>query len=299
MKLLKTLGIINVILLAAAQLIFRHGFLDFQEDIYLALNGWQNALLVLSTALIAMGGFLINAVAGDEGNKSGLSETTAYNVYAALTIAGVGIGFYLANHIEKPMFVAIFIAAAFGMYLYATSLKNSLIVSNITLALLIVLPVLVVGTFNLYPVIYTDNLTRIGTIFIIILEYCAFSFVVALVLTFVTDLANTDADYNNGTATLPIAIGKKRTARIAFFISLIPAGMLLYYANANLKEHGLWLALGFLLLFILGPLVWFLITIWDAKSQKEFSLMEKVLKAALLMTAVSVAVVTYNIHHNA
>jgi 4-hydroxybenzoate polyprenyltransferase len=297
MKLLNTLGLPNLLLIAAAQLIFRHGFLEYQA-VTLALNTWQNALLVLSTVLIGAGGYLMNGLVGENGNKTGLSESVAYNVYAGLTIAGVGIGFYLSNHIEKPWFCAMFIVVAYGLYLYASSLKYSIILSNVIIALLIVLSILVLGIFNLYPT-YGADLSGIRMVFSIIIDYCAFIFFLALLLTLVKDLKHTDADYNNGTNTLPIAIGKKRTARVAFFVALIPAAMLLYYANANLKEYGLWYALGFILLFILGPLVWFLINIWDARSQKEFSLMEKVIKATLFFTAVSIAVVTYNIHHNA
>lgn len=297
MKLLNTFGLPNLLLMAAGQLIFRHGFLESQA-VMLTLNSWQNGLLVLATVLIGAGGYLINSLVGENGNRTGMSESAAYNVYAGLTIAGVGIGFYLSNFIEKPWFCAIFIVVAYGLYLYATSLKYSLILNNLIIALLVVLSVLVVGVFNLYPAPGAD-ISNIRMVFSIMIDYCAFIFFLALLLSLVKDLKNTDADYNNGTNTLPVAIGRKRTARIAFFVALIPVAMLLYYANANLKEYGLWYALGFILLFILGPLVWFLINIWDAKTRKEFSIMEKVITATLFFTAVSIAVVTYNIHHNA
>ena len=128
------------------QLIFRYGFLKFQ-NIPLALADWQYELLVLSTVLIAAGGYVINNIFDqetDNDNKpndvivgKSISETQAYNLYFALTVSGVAIGFYLSNVIQKPGFASIFILVAATLYLYASSLKQMMLIGNVVVALLL------------------------------------------------------------------------------------------------------------------------------------------------------------------
>ena len=109
MKLLKLLGIQNLLLLAFAQLVFRYGFIDLDPNIYPVLTDWQNALLVIACVFIAAGGFLMINISDNENYTNTISESRAYNLYAVLTFIGVGIGFYLANYIEKPWFSIMFI----------------------------------------------------------------------------------------------------------------------------------------------------------------------------------------------
>lgn len=53
----------NLLMLAFMQLLFRYAFLKWQ-DVPLSLADWQYALLVLSTVLIASGGYVINDIFG-------------------------------------------------------------------------------------------------------------------------------------------------------------------------------------------------------------------------------------------
>jgi 4-hydroxybenzoate polyprenyltransferase len=51
----------------------------------------------------------------------------------------------------------------------------------------------------------------------------------------IKDIEDVDGDYNQGIRTLPIVIGKSRTAKIVFGLSFIPILFLLYYINAYLN----------------------------------------------------------------
>ncbi|MFN9114491.1 MAG: UbiA family prenyltransferase, partial [Bacteroidota bacterium] len=127
-------------MIALMQLIFRYGFLKWQ-DVPLALADWQYVFLVLATVCIAAGGYVINDIFDqqtDNVNKPSetiigwkISEAIGYNIYVALTVIGVGIGFYLSNVILRPSFATIFILIASLLYIYATSLKQMLIIGNI------------------------------------------------------------------------------------------------------------------------------------------------------------------------
>lgn len=281
-------------------------FFKFQ-NIPLALADWQYGLLVLSTILIAAGGYVINNIFDqntDTINKPNnvivgktISETNAYNLYIGLTVTGVAIGFYLSNVIVKPGFASIFILIAATLYLYATSLKQMMIIGNVIVALLLSFSVIIIGIFDLFPTIHEGNQQQLGVVFSILLDYALFTFFLNFMREIVKDLEDVDGDYNQGMNTLPIAIGKSRTAKIVFGLSFIPILFMLYYINKYLLE--LVFTTVYLLLFVVGPLFYFTIKIWTAKSKKEFHALSLLLKWILLFGILSVVVISLNIKYNA
>lgn len=295
-------------MLALMQLIFRYGFLK-QQNISLSLADWQYFLLVLSTVCIAAGGYIINNIFDfktDSENKpekviigKSISEGLAYNLYAGFTIIGVAIGFYLSNVIQKPGFAAIFIVTAATLYLYATSLKQSLLIGNIIVALLLSFSVITIGIFDLYPGTYEGNRATMGLIFSIILDYAIFTFIINLIREIVKDLEDVNGDYNQGMNTLPIAFGVKRTAKLIFALSFIPIICLTYYINFYVFGSGLILSTIYGLVFILAPLVYFTIKIWSAKKQSDFHHLSIVLKWVLFFGILSIAVISYNMKYHA
>jgi len=297
MKLVKLYSLQNVLLLAIGMLAFKYGFLD-RQPVVLALNNWQYIVMVLACCFIATGGFYINNTAGvGKENNTEISEAKIYNIYIALTLIGVGLGYYIANFVGRPMHSGIFVVGAATLYIYATSLKQTVLVSNIVIALLMALPLIAIGIFTMYPVLNAENKLLLATLLDLMLDYALFIFVIGLLLTFINDLSNADTDYNNGITTLPITLGRARTQKIVLVFSLLPVAMLLYYGNAYIKE--LLFALGYGLIFILAPMIYFLIKLWNAKTPKDFQHLEMVLKIVLLFTELSVAVVTFNIQYNA
>lgn len=303
---LKLIRYQNLLMLAFMQLIFRYVFFKFQ-NIPLALADWQYGLLVLSTILIAAGGYVINNIFDqntDTINKPNnvivgktISETNAYNLYIGLTVAGVAIGFYLSNVIVKPGFASIFILIAATLYLYATSLKQMMVIGNIIVALLLSFSVVIIGIFDLFPTIHEGNQQQLGVVFSILLDYALFTFFLNFMREIIKDIEDVDGDYNQGANTLPIAIGKSRTAKIVFGLSFIPILFMLYYINKYLLE--LVFTTVYLLLFVVGPLFYFTVKIWTAKSKKEFHTLSLLLKWILLFGILSVVVISLNIKYNA
>ena len=297
MKLVKLYGLQNVLLLAIGMLAFKYGFLD-RQAVVLALNDWQYIVMVLACSFIAAGGFYINNAAGvGKETTTETSEAKIYNIYIALTLIGVGMGYYIANFVGRPMHSGIFVVGAATLYIYATSLKQTVLVSNIVIALLMALPLVAIGIFTMYPVLNGENKLLLATLLDLMLDYALFIFVTGLIVTFINNLANADTDYNNGITTLPITLGRNRTQKIVLVFALLPIGMLLYYGNAYIKE--LLFALFYGLVFILAPMIYFLIKLWNAKTPKDFQHLEMVLKIVLLFTVLSIAVITFNIQYNA
>lgn len=303
---LKLIRYQNLLMLAFMQLIFRYGFFK-NQNILLALADWQYGLLVLSTVLIAGGGYIINNIFDqntDAINKpntvvigNSISETQAYNLYIGLTATGVAIGFYLSNVIAKPGFASIFILIAATLYLYATSLKQMMLIGNIIVALLLSFSVIIIGIFDLYPATGIDNQQQMGLFFSILLDYAIFAFMINLLREIVKDIEDTDGDYNQGMNTLPIAIGKSRTGKIVFGLSFIPLFFILFYINKYLFE--LLFVTVYLLLFVVGPLIFFTVKMWSATSKKEFHILSMLLKWILLFGILSIVVISFNMKYNA
>jgi len=305
---LKLIRYQNLLLLAFMQLLFRFGFLKFQ-DIPLALADWQYILLVLSTVLLAAGGYVINNIFDqntDLENKPesvvigrGITESLAYTIYMILTFAGVGLGFYLSNVILKPSFAVLFILIAATLYIYASTLKQMPVVGNIIVAFLLSFSVLIIGVFDLYPATFEGNQSQMATVFSILFDYAFFAFMINFLREIVKDMEDYEGDFSQGMRTLAIVFGISRTQKLVFVLSFMPLIVLLRYINDYFIANNLIIMSLYSLLFIVGPLLYFIIRIARARSAKDFHLLSSILKYLIFFGVISIAILTFNIKHHA
>jgi len=307
MKYLQLIRYQNLLLLAFMQLIFRYGFLKYQ-DIWLSLSDIQYGLLVLSTVLLAAGGYVINDIFDQETDAENkpnaslvgksISEGNAYYIYAGLTLTGVCIGLYLSNVIQKPGFVSIFIFIAALLYYYASTLKQLLLIGNIVVASLLGFSVLIIGFFDLFPAMYEGNEARMSLLFSVLKDYAIFAFILNFIREIVKDLEDVNGDYNQGMKTLPIVLGISRTSKVVFVLLFIPIGILGYYVYKNIFDNSLFIAAIYTLVFIIAPLVFCTIQMQTAKTKKDFHLVSLILKWVIFFGILSISVITYNIINN-
>lgn len=308
MNILNLIRYKNLLMLAFMQLVFRYGFLKWQA-IDLTLADWQYGLLVLSTLLIAAAGYVINDIFDQETDSENkpnkvivgkyISESKAYNLYAILNISGVAIGFYLSNVIMKPNFAAIFIFIAATLYIYATSLKQMLLIGNIVVALILSVSVIIIGIFDIFPATDASNQLVMARLFSILLDYAIFAFMINLLREIVKDAEDFEGDNQQGMQTLAVVLGVQKTAKLVFALSFIPILALLFYTNSYLVPNQLIGATIYSFLFVLGPLLYFSIKIWNAKSKTNFTHLSKLLKWILFFGILSILIITLNIHYHA
>lgn len=306
MAFLKLIRYQNLLLLIFMQVLFRYGFLNLQ-GISLGLSHLQFAILVLSTVCIAGAGYIINNIFDRETdaiNKkdvivgNSISEAMSYNLYIALNVIGVGAGFYLSNVIEKPGFALLFIIVSGTLYLYASSLKQSLLVGNIIVAILTAVSVIIVGLFDLFPIITAENQAHLGVLFNILLDYALFAFLINFIREITKDLQDVKGDYNLGMNTLPIALGVERTAKIVLIATGLITLYLTYYIFKYYFNNDLYISTVYSLLAIIAPLIFFCVKIVSAKSSSDFKLLSLILKIVLFFGILSIAVNTFNISAN-
>lgn len=298
----------NLLLVALTLCMVHYGFFR-ALDLPVALGDVRFALLVLATVLIAAGGYIINDIL-DQGTDAinkpdaviigkSISEKTAYNLYGALTITGVALGYYLSDHIGRSSLVGIFILSAWVLYLYASNFKQTLIVGNVLVSLLTAIVVLLPGVYDLLPMLNPENRAVLTTTFEICLDYAAFAFVVSLMREITKDLEDIEGDSRMGMNTLPIAFGNAIAQTVALALGVLALLGLLYYAYFHFVAANLWYAAAFLVFGAVAPLVFYVIRIKAAQGPKEYHFLGNLLKLVLLAGVLTLGVVTLNMRLNA
>ena len=286
----------NLLMLVLVQVVIKYAlFKPFQIDT--SLTRLEFYLLILATICIAAAGNIINDIQDvhiDKINKpkqvligKKITEKTGYNYYLILNILGVCIGFYLANSIGKPSFAALFIVFSGLLYLYATFLKSIAIVGNVVVSFLVAMSIIIVGLFDLFPAITETNRASQSAIFSILLEYAFFAFLMTFNREIIKDIQDMNGDKNGGLQTLPILLGKKRTAKVALFLTIITIGVLIFYIYTYLYKQQLLLL--YFLILVIGPLIYVSIKVYAAEKRSEFKQVSDLLKLIMLFGILSLA----------
>jgi 4-hydroxybenzoate polyprenyltransferase len=284
----------NLLMLVIVQLLIKYAlFQPFGIDV--TLNAFGFSLLIIATLCIAAAGNIINDIYDIETdlvNKpekvvigKQISEKAAYNLFIIFNAIGVGIGFYLSNLVGKNGLFALFVIISALLYVYASYLKQIILIGNIVISILVALSIVIVGLFDLLPAITPENQSTQLTMFKILLDYALFAFMINFIREIAKDLEDIDGDYKAGMNTLPIAIGRERAAKVLFALSLIPLAAVLYYVLTFLYKQEL--AVGYFLVFIVGPLLYVSIKAFKAESKKELRHISDVLKIIMLFGMLS------------
>ena len=250
---------------------------------------------MLSTLCIAAAGNIINDIYDTETdaiNRSSkviigksISEKTAYTLFFTFNIIGVLIGFYLSNLVGRSNFFAIFVLISGLLYIYASYLKQSLLLGNILISVLVSLSILIVGVFELIPVITAQNQTTQLTFFKILMDYAIFAFLINLVREITKDIEDIDGDYKSGMNTLPIAIGRDRASKVVFALTVVVLFVVVYYLVTYLLKFEVIIA--YFVILIIAPLIYISVKAFGAKTKKHFHHLSNMLKLVMLFGMLS------------
>ncbi len=284
----------NLLIIAFVQILIKYAlFIPFGVEI--TLNWFGFSLLVLSTICIAAAGYIINDIYDVEtdtvnrpekvivGQK--VTEKKANALFLFFNFTGVLIGFYISHLVGKSSFFALFVVISALLYIYASYLKRMILIGNLVVSLLVALSLIIVGIFELLPVIDNQNQPSQITMFKVLLDYALFAFIINLIREMIKDIEDIDGDHKSGMNTLPILIGRERARNITFVVSLLPVFGLVYYLANYLYMHTV-IVIYFLLL-IAGPLIFVSIKIFQAKSKKDYKLISNLLKLIMVLGMLS------------
>ena len=290
----------NLLMIALVQYLIKYALFE-PFGVTITLNWFGFLLLVIATLCIAAAGNIINDIYDVEtdlvnkpdkvivGKK--VSEKLANSLFIGFNIVGVLIGFYLSHLVGKSGFFALFVVISGLLYIYASYLKQMLLVGNIVISILVSLSILIVGLFELLPVITPKNQETQLTFFKILFDYALFAFLINLIREMVKDIEDVDGDHKAGMNTLPIAVGRLRASRIVLILAFIPAMAVIYYVITYMYQN-LYIV-GYFLVFLIAPLIYVIIKLFSAKTKKDFHTISNILKLTMLFGMLSLLLYKY------
>lgn len=259
-----------------------------------ALTSWQYVLLILSTILIAAGGYVINDyfdVPIDQYNKPDkmivtkhISEDNAFYLYFILTVFGIISALIVAISVGRLTLIFYQIFPVAVLWIYAQSFKKVFLVGNILVAFLSGLVIIV-------PTMYEINVKDIGNkveyaLFIngllrISIAYALFAFLSTLIREIIKDIEDIEGDKRCGAQTIPIRLGLNPTKAIIAFLFLILLGGIFAFLPQLYKANEV-VPFLYILTLLIFPLLYMIVYLFRAKSKEHFSRLSFTLKVFML-----------------
>ncbi|MBD0822440.1 geranylgeranylglycerol-phosphate geranylgeranyltransferase [Aestuariibaculum marinum] len=300
MKYLNLIRWKNLLMIALVQLLIKFALLE-PFNVSTSLDGLGFLLLILATICIAAAGNVINDICDintDFINKpdklivnKSISEQTAYNLFIAFNVIGVGLGYYLSFSIGKSGFFAIFVIISVLLYIYATYLKQLFLIGNIIVSVLVACSILIVGLFDILPAITATNQSTQLFFFKILFNYALFAFVINLLREIAKDIEDLEGDQKTGMHTLPIVMGQQTTTYILFGLTITSTIVFFFYILDSLYKNT-FVSLYFITL-IIGPMLYTSIKIFMANSKKDFRHISNLFKIIMLFGMLSLLLYKY------
>lgn len=265
----------------------------------MALDAAHFFMLALATVLIAAAGYVINDledVAVDRINRPKtrlipikITEKKAFNYYLLLNVAGVGLGYYLSLVTENSAYAAIFIFISALLYGYATFLKHIPILGNILVSLMVAACIVIVVVFD-FSTLITQFGAQLTNPISVLRDYAIFAFMLNFLREIVKDIEDVEGDRSQGINSLPIMLGRERTAKLSSVLALIYTAILIAYIFTFL--YGNLITTGYLLFIVGGGLLFFAVKAWAADSKTDYAKLSLYLKIIMILGVLSLGVLS-------
>lgn len=284
----------NLVIIILAQVLVKYALFE-PFDVLTTLSTIGFTLLVVTTLCIAAAGNIINDIydiEADTINKPNkvvvgkhISEKLAYNLFFVLNIIGIGLGLYIAHSVDRSSFFTIFVLISLSLYVYASYLKGTVLLGNLLISALVAMSILIVGIFDLLPSMIPQNRDTQITFFEIVFDYAVFAFLVNLVREIVKDIQDIDGDHKAGLNTLPIVLGRERSNKIAFAVSMLPIAAVIYFIVTYLYTQQI--AIGYFLVCVIAPLIYATIKLFSAEHKSHYQHISNIYKLVLVLGLLS------------
>ena len=277
-----------------AQILVKYAFLEPFADghgLYTSLNPIDFTILLLSTIFIAAAGSIIydlhkdNQLESNSNNANKKEDDLKFYGYMGFTLMGIGFGYYLCYRINFSSLFSVFIITSALMYVYASFLKLYPVIGNFTVSIIVGFSVFSVGLFDLVPVISRDTLDTQTTFLGLVLDYSILIAMLNLLKSSVADFRTLDFDHKVGNNTLPIIIGRTRAKFVLVLLNFISIILVVGYTLNFLYKQTL--LVGYVLLFILMPLIFMCIKLWQAETEKHYGQVGILVRITMLTTILS------------
>lgn len=293
----------NLALIALGQYLIRFSIIKALGVPHRLSEGYF-ALGVFSSLALAASGYIINDLydrGTDQRNKpqrlqlgKTISENTAWTVYLILTVLAVAGGYALAWHIGMEDLWIIVPAAAGLLYLYAIDFKARPVLGNLIVSFLTALPIALVAIYDILPAeAEAGEIKLVQDSFKVVMFYALFAFWLNWMREMVKDAQDIPGDAAEGYRTLAVIMSARRLRWIPWVMGAI-AWIAIGFYTVELRE-GDPLSAGYLSLFVLAPLLYFLIRIPRSEQPADFATLSTLLKIIMLTGLLSMLVFTLSL----
>jgi 4-hydroxybenzoate polyprenyltransferase len=299
LKYLKLIRIPNLIILAMGMYLLR--MMVVEPLLILSHQAPQVTpldffLIVISTILIAAGGYIINDIEDveiDVINKpgkvlidNGITKDHAWNIYLGITFTGICIAFYLtfSHNIHYVAYTEI--VAAGLLYFYSTTYKRMLLIGNIMVSGLTAFSLAIVYlTEPAAPAI--QPLKQLAT------GYIIFAFIISMAREIIKDLQDIKGDNAEHCRTLPIVAGITISKIIAccFVIALLISLIIIQVMSHQWEAI---ISFVYVLVFIQIPLILLFVSIVIASNEADYSRCSALAKTIMVTGVLSMPVFYYS-----
>lgn len=293
----------NILIVAVAQLLIWLcvilPFENFHESDFFFLDLKNFSLLSISTILLAAAGYIINDyfdIRIDLRNRPEkviigkvIKQRWAMFWHSLFNALGIGIALYLAWQLDNYGLILLQLGTTILLWLYSTHLKRMYISGNIAVAMLTALSLATVVLFEpgLYPymaqksVISSFGFAIINPVYFIGV-YIYFAFFLTWIREIVKDMEDFKGDAEEGCVTMPIKIGLHKTQQFIYVLGVFIIVPILYSTiiivkNALIPNNAWtwWLLSFYIIVLILLPTIYFLISIGKSTTATHYELMSK------------------------
>ncbi len=265
-------------------------------------------LLVLSTVLIAAGGYIVNDIEDVEIDKLNKPEykrvvgrvysvKTAWFLYGFCTVLGFIISLYLAFYVQNVVQLLIYPLAVALLYAYSRWFKRQALIGNLVVAFFCAFVAWVVFyAQNLSPVfasfLKTPSLDSVQTTF---WGYAVFAFLSTLFREIVKDIEDADGDLAGHCQTLPIVVGIPKSKIIAAVVALVFLFFMAYFSYWGfiLRGGNATFKIFFLNATVSFPVIYALFLLSKASEKKDFTRLSRLAKGIMLSGLIFILVMTF------
>ncbi len=267
-------------------------------------------LVVLSTVMIAAGGYIINDYFDVKTDLLNHPDTVvldkvikrrwAITLHFVLTNSGLFIGMYAALQTGYLRLALFHFIAAILLWFYSTHFKKSLLIGNLVVSLLTAAVAFMplVYEFGVLEKMQTGYITHHPDVFLHALKmttlFAVFAFITSMAREIIKDMEDVYGDSQTGGHTLPISWGMQAGRLVAFFLLLITALLILFVVYNTVRAEHQFLTIHnlYLLILLVLPLVVLGLYLLRAKESKDFKRASLTLKL-IMLAGLSYALVYY------
>ena len=288
----------NVLMIILIQYLFKYILFE-KFNIQVTLDHFHFALLALSTAFVAIAGYIINDihdVKADIINKpeklfvdKKMTRMLAQNLFIGFNSVGLILGMYLSYHIGHTSYFIIFVLTSLLLYQYAKQLKKKFLIGNIIVSSIVLFCILMLGVFDVAPATNNYNLESQMGILHIILMFGGFGFTLTFIREVVKDIEDIAGDKAINAKSFPIILGELRTKQILVILTFLLIVALSYISYSVYPAHSP--VSYYLLGLVIIPLIVFIIMLAKASTKKDFHKLSAMLKLIMLFGILSMLII--------